>query len=160
MSITDDTPVVAAAVDPTPPAATPVIMTDAYVEIGGANLSCLGLEVHIEPENKPVELVTFCGVTEYPGPTKWHFKAKLAQSFDVGATDDTLYGALQAYQSAGTPCDFRVRAYKGRAVGPTNPSFEGTAIPQPYELFGGSAGEASEVDVDWIMTAAPTKVTA
>jgi hypothetical protein len=150
----------ALATDPVPPQATPVIMTDAYVQIGTANLSCLGLEVHIEPENKPVELVTFCGVTDYPGPTKWHFKAKLAQSFDTGATDATLYGALQAYQTAGTLCPFKVRPYKSRAVGPTNPSFEGNAIPQPYELFGGSAGEASEVDLDWIMSAPPSKVTA
>jgi hypothetical protein len=107
-----------------------------------------------------VEVTTFCGVKDYPGPTKWHFKAKLAQSFDVGATDATLYSALQAYQTAGTLVPFKVRPYKTRAVGPTNPSFEGNAIPQPYELFGGSAGEVSEVDLDWIMDAPPSKVVA
>ena len=41
-------------VDPIAVEGTPVIMTDAYVEIGLANLSCLGLEISIEPENKPV----------------------------------------------------------------------------------------------------------
>jgi hypothetical protein len=147
-------------VDPTPPVANPVIMTDAYVEIGGANLSCLGLEVHIEPENKPVEITTFCGVKDYPGPVKWHLKAKLSQSFDVGATDDTLSGALDAYVTAGTLVDFKVRPYQSRPVGPTNPSFEGQAIPQPYEYFGGVAGAASEVDVDWILDAPPTRVVA
>jgi hypothetical protein len=147
-------------VDPVPPTATPVILTDCYVQIGTANLSCLGLEVSVEPELKPVELVTFCGVQDYPGPVKWHFKAKLAQSFDVGATDETLTDALDAYATAGTVCPFKVRAYKGRAVGPTNPSFEGNVIPQPYALFGGAAGSASEVDIDWILTAPPTKVVA
>lgn len=147
-------------VDPVPPTATPVIMTDCYVQIGTANLSCLGLEVSVEPENKPVEVVTFCGATDYPGPVKWHFKAKLAQSFDVGATDATLYAALQAYATAGTKCPFKTRPYKGRVVGPTNPSFEGNMIPQPYTLFGGAAGSASEVDIDWIMDAPPTKVVA
>ena len=166
----DDTPVagnvegrtgeVTLLVDPTPPTATPVIMTDAYVQIGAANLSCLGLEVHIEPENKPVEVTSFCGVTEYPGPTKWHFKAKLAQSFDTGATDATLYAALQAYASAGTLVAVKTRPYKSRVVGPTNPSFEGNVIPQPYEVFGGAAGAASEVDIDWIFSAAPAKVVA
>src|SRR5262252_3762616 len=141
-------PTVSAA-DPAPPVLiAPVIMTDAYVQIGTANLSCLGLEVHIEPENKPVEVTTFCGVKDYPGPTKWHFKAKLAQSFDTGATHDTLSTALSTYVSAGTLVDVKVRPYKGRVVGPTNPSFEGNVIPQPYEYFGGAAGAASEVDLD------------
>jgi hypothetical protein len=145
-------------VDPTPPDATPVMMTDAYVEIGGANLSCLGLEVSIEPELKPIEQTTFCGVHDYPGPSKWHFKCKLAQSFSVGATDETLTAALDAYKTAGTPCDFRVRPTK-QAVSPTNPSFEGSAVPQDYTVFGGTAGSASEVDIDWIMTGPPSKVT-
>ena len=158
MTTKTDDDVVSPRADPLPPVATPVIMTDAYVEIDGANLSCLGMEVSIEPENKPTELTTFCGVKDYPGPTKWHFKAKLAQSFDVGATDETLTGALDAYAAAGTACAFKVRPYKSRAVSATNPSFEGTAIPQPYTVFGGAAGAASEVDIDWIMDAAPTKV--
>jgi hypothetical protein len=145
--------------DPVAPVATPVMMTDAYVEIGGANLSCLGMEVSLEPENKPIELTTFCGVQDYPGPTKWHMKAKLAQSFDAGATDDTLAASLDAFAADGTPCSFRVRAYKSRPVSATNPSFEGECIPQPYTVFGGAAGAASEVDLDWIMTEAPTRVT-
>lgn len=145
--------------DPVAPDATPVMMTDAYVEIGAANLSCLGLEVAIEAENKPIEQQTFCGVRDYPGPTKLHFKAKLAQSFDAGATHETLKAALAAYAADGTPCAFRVRAYKGRPVSATNPSFEGTMIPQPYNVFGGAAGSASEVDIDWILDGPYTEVT-
>ena len=149
---------VSAADLPGPATTAPVMMVDAYVEIGGANLSCLGIEVSIEPENKPIELTTFCGVKDYPGPTKCHLKAKLAQDFTTGSTDATLYAALQAYASASTLCPFRVRPYKSRPVGATNPSFEGSVIPQPYTLFGGAAGSASEVDIDWILNAPPTKV--
>jgi len=138
------------------PTATPVMMTDAYVEIGGGNLSCLGMNVSIEPENKPIELTTFCGVKDYPGPVKWHLKAKLAQAFDTGATFPTLKAALDAYNSAGTLCVFKVRPYKSRAISATNPSFEGNAIPQPFTYFGGDAGSASEVDIDWILDAPPT----
>jgi hypothetical protein len=157
----NDRAAVAAVADVAPPVTTsPVMMTDAYVEIGAANLSCLGMEVSIEPENKPIELTTFCGVQDYPGPVKWHFKVKLAQDFSTGSTDDTLTAALDAYATAQTPCPFKVRPYKGSPASPTNPSFEGTAIPQPYALFGGAAGTASEVDIDWIMTGPPTKVTA
>ena len=52
-----------------------------------------------------------------------------------------------------------MRAYKSQAVSATNPSFEGTAIPQPYTLFGGAAGSASEVDLDWTMDSEPDVVT-
>jgi hypothetical protein len=156
----DEPEVTVSAADPAPPVAiVPVMMTDAYVQIGTANLSCLGLEVHIAPENKPIEQVTFCGVQDYPGPVKWHFRAKLAQDFSAGSTDATLTAALAAYQSAGTPVTFRVRPRKSTAVSVTNPSFEGSAVPQPYEYFGGAAGAASEVDLDWIMTGPPTRVT-
>jgi hypothetical protein len=141
------------------PVSTPVMMTDAYIEIGTGNLSCVGLEVSIEPENKPIELTTFCGVTDYPGPVKWHLKAKLAQAFDASSTYATLSAALTAYQSAGTLCQFKVRPYKSRVKSVSNPSFEGNAIPQPFTLFGGAAGTASEVDIDWILSAPPSVVT-
>jgi hypothetical protein len=138
-------------------AANPVIMLDAYVEIGAANLSCLGMEVSIEPENKPIELTTFCGVFDYPGPVKWHFKAKLAQSFDPEGTDATLQAALDAFAASGAVVPFKVRPYKSRPISATNPSIEGNAIPQPYAIFGGAAGNVSEVDIDWILDAPPSR---
>src|SRR5215831_17029978 len=153
-------PTVAAPDVAAPVAIAPVMMTDAYVEIGAANLSCLGLSVSIEPELKPIEQVTFCGVVDYPGPVKWHFKVKLAQDFSAGSTDATLQGVLDAYKTAGTSCPFRVRPYKGRTVSVTNPNIVGNAVPQDYAIFGGDAGAASEVDIDWIMTAPPARETA
>jgi hypothetical protein len=145
--------------DPLPPTATPVMMTDTYVEVGGANLKCLAEEVSLEAENKPIEVTTFCGVTDYPGPVKYHFKAKFVQSFDPGATDATLSAALANYQSSSTPVPFKVRPYASRPVSATNPQYSGFAIPQPYTVFGGAAGAASEVDIDWIMTGVWTKTT-
>src|SRR5215813_10833834 len=131
--------------DPVAPTATAVMMTDTYVEIGGANLKCLAESVTLEPENKPIEVTTFCGVQDYPGPVKYHFKAKFVQSFDTGATDATLSTALANYQSSGTPCPFKVRPYASRPVSSNNPQFSGYMIPQPYTVFGGTAGAASEV---------------
>jgi len=146
--------------DPVPPTATPVMMTDTYVEANGSNLKCLCEEVSLEAENKPIEVITFCGVQDYPGPVKWHFKAKFVQAFDAGATDATLSTALTNYQTSGTPMPFKVRPYASRVVSATNPQYSGFAIPQPYTVFGGAAGAASEVDIDWIMTAPPTQTTA
>ena len=137
-----------------------VMMTDTYVEVGGINLKCLCESVTLEPENKPIETTTFCGVEEFPGPVKWHFKAKFIQSFGDGGTDAALAAALEAYQADGTRCDFAVRPFSARAIAVDNPQFEGDMIPQPYTVFGGDAGNASEVEIDWIMSGAPTRITA
>ena len=87
--------------DAVAPIAAPLIMTDAYVEVNGVNLRCLTLHAEYNPEDKPIDVTTFCGITEYPGPIKWHFVAKFAQSFESGATDATLYAAVQNYQATG-----------------------------------------------------------
>jgi len=155
-----DAPEVEPLADPVAPTATPVMMTDTYVELGGANLKCLAESVSIEPENKPIEVTTFCGVQDYPGPVTWHFKVKLVQAFDPGATNATLSAAVANYAASGTPMPFKVRPFASRTVSTTNPQFSGFAIPQPYTVFGGDAGAASEVDIDWIMTAPPTTSTA
>src|SRR5262249_13310490 len=126
----------------------------------GSNLKCLAESVSLEPENKSIEVTTFCGVTDYPGPVKWHLKVKLVQAFDPGATDATLNTALTNYQSSGTPMPFKVRPSGSQAVSASMLQFSGSAIPQPYTIFGGDAGAASEVDIDWIMTAPPTRSTA
>ena len=138
---------------------TPLVMVDAYVEIGAANLSCFAIEVSVEPELKMIDVETFCGITSFPGPTKWHFKAKFAQTFDTGAVDATLGAALAAYRSAGTVAPFRVRPHSGKAVAANNPFISGTMVPTDYAWFGGAAGATSETDIDWILTAPPTKAT-
>jgi hypothetical protein len=138
---------------------TPLVMVDAYIEIGAANLSCFGLEVSIEPELKMIDVETFCGITSFPGPVKWHLKVKFAQTFDTGAVDATLRAAVTAYKSAGTLAPFRVRPHSGKAVGANNPFMTGNAIPTDYAWFGGAAGATSETDIDWILAAPPTLVT-
>ena len=138
---------------------TPLVMVDAYVEIGAANLSCFAMEVSVEPELKMIDVETFCGITSFPGPTKWHFKAKFAQTYDTGAVDATLSSALTAYKSAGTVTPFRVRPHSGKAVAANNPFISGTMVPTDYAWFGGAAGATSETDIDWILTAPPTKAT-
>jgi len=138
---------------------TPLVMVDAYVEIGAANLSCFAMEVSIEPELKLIDVETFCGITSFPGPVKWHLKVKFAMSYDTGSVDATLRAALSAYKTAGTLTPFRVRPHSGKAVAANNPFFTGNAVPQDYAWFGGAAGATSETDIDWILTAPPTLVT-
>jgi hypothetical protein len=145
-----------AAGDPTPPAATPLILNDAYFEIGGVNLRCLVQHLEVSPENKLVTVTSFCAETDYPGVTKWHLRVTFYQSFDVGAVFATLNAALTAYNASGTPVNFKARPYSSRVAAVNNPIISGLAIPQPFELIGGDAGAASQVQIDWNLTAPPT----
>jgi hypothetical protein len=135
--------------DPLPPAANPLILNDAYFELTGVNLRCLTNHIEVAPENSTVSISTFCAETDYPGTTKWHLRATFQQSFDVGATFDTLQAALSNYRLTGTPATFSVRPYSSRQPSQNNPIISGTAIPAPFNLIIGDAGAASEVEIDW-----------
>jgi hypothetical protein len=142
--------------DPTPPVAQPLVLNDAYFELGGVNLRCLVQHLEVTPENKPVTVTSFCSETDYPGVTKWHLKVTFYQSFDVGATYATLNAALASYNASGTPVNFKARPYSSRVAAVNNPIISGLAIPQPFDLIGGDAGAASQVQIDWNLTAVPT----
>jgi hypothetical protein len=137
----------------------PLIMEDAYVEVNGVNLSCLCEEVSIAPEMKTIELTTFCGVEDYPGPIKWHFTAKFLQSFEAHGTHDALTSAWQAWDgtiATEQGCPFVVRPHAGQPISLGNPNYYGKMIPQPIAKFGGAAGTASEIDIDWTIQGEPT----
>jgi hypothetical protein len=142
--------------DPPPVTASPLILNDAYFELVGTNLRCLVKHLEVAPENKPVTVTSFCGETDYPGVTKWHLRVTFAQSFDSGATYDTLEAALAAYEANGQSAQFRARPYSSRAPAQNNPWVSGYAIPQPFEILMGDAGASSEVQIDWTLTGPPT----
>jgi hypothetical protein len=142
--------------DPTPPVATPLILTDAYFELGGTNLRCLVKHLEVTPENKPQAVTSFCGEVDYPGVTKWHLKVTFYQSFDASATYATLNAAYTAYVASGTAVTFKARPYSSRVAASNNPIISGLAIPQPFTLLGGDAGTPSEVQIDWNLTTPPT----
>jgi hypothetical protein len=93
---------------------------------------------------------------DLPGTTKWHLRVNFHQSFDVGATYDTLQAAYEAYQATGTPAAFKARGYANRAASASNPVISGYAVPQPFELLIGDAGALSEVAIDWSLTTPPS----
>jgi hypothetical protein len=145
-----------AAGDPVPPTANPLILTDAYFELGGVNLRCLVQHLEVTPENKLVTVTSFCAETDYPGVTKWHLKVTFYTSFDVGATYDTLNAAYNAYLANGNPVNFKARPYSSRLASQNNPIISGLAIPQPFDIISGDAGTASQIQIDWNLTAAPS----
>jgi hypothetical protein len=108
------------------------------------------------PEVKTVTVTSMCAETDYPGAVKWHLRVTFYQSFDVGATYDTLEAALAAYQATGTPVPFKARPYSSRPAAANNPIISGLAIPNPFDIMSGDAGAASQVQIDWNLTTAPT----
>ena len=145
-----------AAGDPNPVSAQPLILNDAYFELTGVNLRCLVTHLKVAPEVKQVTITSFCAETDYPGAIKWHLRVTFAQSFDVGAVYDTLNAAYQAYLASGTYAAFKARPYSSRVAAQNNPIISGFAIPQPFQIIGGDAGAASEVQIDWNLTGPPS----
>jgi hypothetical protein len=143
--------------DPVSPAVNPLILNNAYGEVNGVNLRCT--LKHLEavfPENKLVTVTTFCNETDYPGVTKYHFRATFYMDFSPGSVYQTLSAALAAYQTNGTPCPFKARPYASQVSSPTNPQVSGLMIPQPFMVLGGDAGAASECQIDWNLTGPPS----
>ena len=136
-----------------PPVPNPVILDNASVTIDGQPLDCVVNHVEIAPDTSITTLDTLCGSRDYPGITKWSLVLTLYQSFDAGATEDVLSGAV----AGGVPVPFTVLPDRGQPVGATNPEFGGEVIPQPYSPINGDAGDASSIDLEWSMTGPPTK---
>jgi hypothetical protein len=123
----------------------PVILDNASLMIAGTELACLLNEVSLEPEVDEQEVTTMCGKKVYPGAVQWTLNATLYQSFDVDGTWDVLSAAVKA----GTNATFSLRAYRDQAVSATNPEWFGEVIPRPFTVLQGTAGEPSEVELEW-----------
>ena len=146
-----------AAGDPTPPTVNPLILNNGFFQLGSANLSCS--VKHLEaafPEVKQVTVTTFCNEIDYPGVVKWHLRATLYQDFSSGSVYATLAAAYNSYVSSGAPVSWSARPYASQVASATNPIISGLAIPQPFMQLGGDAGAASEIQIDWNLTGAPT----
>lgn len=135
--------------------AEPLMMDSVLVEINGEPIECLANDVEVAADVPKVPATTFCARKDYPGQTMWHLVAKFYQSFDAGGTDEILTAAREAGKTG--PVPYKIRPKSG-PISATNPSFEGFLIPTAYSLLKGAAGALSEVDIDWSMTAEPTRV--
>jgi len=142
----------------------PLILDNASLRIGTAEddlsadlieLACVSTHVELSPDVSVTTIDTFCGSTDYPGNVKWTLNATLVQSFDPGATEETLSAAV----AADTPVPFAVRGYRDRPVGADNPEWSGMVVPQPYAPINGDAGAESTIDLAWSLMGEPTKST-
>jgi hypothetical protein len=150
------TPEPLAAGDLTPPTANPLVLNDAYYTLNNVNLRCLVKHIELVPENKLQTATTLCSEIDYVGVTKWHQRVTFYQSYDNGATYQTLNAAYQNWLTNAQPCQFTARPHSSQVASATNPVISGLVVPMPFDLLIGDAGVLSEVAIDWNMTAPPT----
>ena len=138
----------------------PLILTDASLKLStddtAANLvelACVAGHIELTPDTTVTTVDTMCGSTDYAGVTKWTLTATLFQSFDTGATEDTLSQILEF----GGPVAFEVMGYKTKAIGADNPAWSGLVDPRPYPPINGDAGAVSEIPLEWGVIGAPVK---
>lgn len=131
----------------------PLILDDASITIDGTTLDCVTNHLELSPDVSTVTVTTLCGETDYPGAVKWSLVLTLQQSFDAGATEDTLSAAVEG----GVPVPFEIIPYKSKPVSATNPSYSGMVMPKPYAPINGDAMSESTIDLEWSLTAPPVK---
>ena len=123
----------------------PVILDNASLMINDVELACVLNEISLEPDVDEQEVTTMCGKKVYPGAVQWTLNATLYQSFDTDGTWEVLSEAVKA----GANATFSMRAYRDQPVSATNPEWYGELIPRPFTVLSGTAGEPSEVDLEW-----------
>jgi hypothetical protein len=131
----------------------PLILRDCDVTIDGASLKCVCEHLELSPDTSTTTVTTFCGETDYPGITKWTLTATFVQSFDTGATEEILSGAVDG----GVPVPFEIIPYGSMPVSSTNPMWSGMVVPVPYAPVNGDAGDQSTIDIEWSLTGPPVK---
>jgi hypothetical protein len=124
---------------------TPVILYSPDLSINGKTLKCLMSHVELTPDVSVVEVKTACGIREYPGSVKWTLKASLYHSFDPAGTNEVLAAAV----AGAVQVPFSVLPNANAPISPTNPSFVGNLIPQPFTPLSGDVGDASSFDLEW-----------
>jgi hypothetical protein len=124
---------------------TPVILYSPDLSIDGKTLKCLMSHVELTPDVSVVEVKTACGIREYPGSVKWTLKASLYHSFDPAGTNEVLAAAV----AGAVQVPFSVLPNANAPISPTNPSFVGNLIPQPFTPLSGDVGDASSFDLEW-----------
>jgi hypothetical protein len=125
--------------------ASPFILYSPDLTIDGVSLRCLMSHIELSPDTTVLEVKTACGVTEYPGATKWVLKASLYHSFDPEGTNEVLSAAV----AGGVPVAFTVIPDGTQPVSETNPEYFGELIPRPFTPLSGDAQDLSSVDLEW-----------
>lgn len=121
-----------------------LVLTEAFVEIDGVDMSCWANNVEITLSKAEVDANTFCGQDTLAGLEESSFSIGLVQDFDAAAVDATLF-PLWDEESTFTVV---VRPDRIAAVSGTNPEYSGTCRLLEYQPLSGGPGDLAEISID------------
>ena len=133
-----------------------IVLTDAFISVGGVDLSDRVASVTLNETFDIVETTAFSSTaakTRVAGLEDNSVTLEFHQDFATSEVEQTIYPLL------GNPAAVIVKP-NGSVTGAFNPSFSFNAIISEWTSINGSVGELATASVTWPITGAITKAVA
>jgi hypothetical protein len=133
-----------------------IVLTNAFISVGGVDLSDLVASVTLNETFDVVETTAFSSVaakTRVAGLEDNSITLEFHQDFATGEVEQTIYPLL------GTAAAVIVKP-NGSSTSAFNPSYTCSAIISEWTPINGSVGELATASVTWPVTGAITKAVA
>jgi hypothetical protein len=133
-----------------------IVLTNAYISVGGVDLSDLVASVTLNSTFDVVETTAFSSTaakTRVAGLADNSVTLEFHQDFATGEVEQTIYPLL------GTAAAVIVKP-NGSTTSAFNPSYTCSAIISEWTPINGSVGELATASVTWPVTGAITKAVA
>lgn len=133
-----------------------IVLTNAYISVGGVDLSDLVASVTLNSTFDVVETTAFSSTaakTRVAGLADNSVTLEFHQDFATGEVEQTIYPLL------GTAASVIVKP-NGSTTSAFNPSYTCSAIISEWTPINGSVGELATASVTWPVTGAITKAVA
>lgn len=130
------------------------VLTDAYITVGGVDLSDDVQSITINYEAEAQDCTTMGDSTrEFLGGLKnWSVDVTFVQDYASAQVDATLFSAV------GTQVALVIKPTSG-AVSSTNPSYSGTGLLTSYTPIGNSVGDLAVAPVTFVSAGTLTRAT-
>lgn len=131
------------------------VLTDAYISIGGVDLSDHGSNITLSYEAEVQDDTAFGDTTRSGagGLLNWGMEGTLLQDFATGSVDLTLFTLV------GSTTTCTVRAIATGGVSATNPNFTGLGLITSYPPIGGSVGDMAGTSVSIVAAGTLSRAT-
>jgi hypothetical protein len=130
-----------------------IVLTNAFISVGGVDLSDLVASVTLSETFDVIETTAFSSTaakTRVAGLEDNSITLEFHQDYATSEVEQTIYPLL------GTPAAVIVRP-NGSVTGAFNPSYTCSAIISEWTPINGSVGELATASVTWPITGAITK---
>lgn len=121
-----------------------LVLTNAYISLGGNQLSTYGNQVSLNFDLETADGTTFGKTTRVnlAGLKSWAAEINFVQDFADNLLDEILWGLFDA--AAAITCAFRP---VNTTIGAGNPEYSGSGIITAYKPLGNGVGETAGASV-------------